>query len=104
MPRSRRLHAPRRVHCRQRYLANRGGTPSVGQRPRTTRGGHSGPVVGVLRYETVRALERRRASAAQTDSGLQTVSALGELFGLGLRGIFQWPASGIADGSGKRES
>ena len=64
----------------------------------------AGQFVGVLRYETVRALERRRASAAQTDSGLQTVSALGELFGLGLRGIFQWPASGIADGSGKRES
>ena len=64
----------------------------------------TGRFIGVLRYETVRALERRRASAAQTDSGLQTASALGELFGLGLRGIFQWPASEIADGSGKRES
>ena len=39
-----RLHAPRRIHCRQRHLANRGGTPSVGQRPRATRSGHSGPV------------------------------------------------------------
>ena len=64
----------------------------------------AGQFIGVLRYETVRALERRRASAAQTDSGLQTASALGELFGLGLRGIFQWPASGIAGGSGRRES
>ncbi len=63
----------------------------------------AGQFVGVLRYETARALERRRASAAQTDSGLQTASALGELFGLGLRGIFQWPASEIAGGSGRRE-
>ena len=63
----------------------------------------AGQFVGVLRYETARALERRRASAAQTDSGLQTASALGELFGLGLRGIFQWPASEIAGGPGKRE-
>ena len=64
----------------------------------------AGQFVGVLRYETARALERRQASAAQTDSGLQTASALGELFGLGLRGIFQWPASEVASGSGKRES
>ena len=64
----------------------------------------AGQFVGVLRYETARALERRRASAAQTDSGLQTASALGELFGLGLRGIFQWPASEIAGGSDRRES
>ena len=64
----------------------------------------AGQFVGVLRYETARALERRRASAAQTDSGLQTASALGELFGLGLRGIFQWPASEIAGDSGRRES
>lgn len=60
--------------------------------------------VGVLRYETVRALERWRASAAQTDSGLQTASALGELFGLGLRGVFHWPTSGTASGSSRRES
>ena len=64
----------------------------------------AGQFVGVLRYETARALERWRASAAQTDSGLQTASALGELFGLGLRGVFQWPASGITGDSGKRES
>ncbi len=64
----------------------------------------AGQFVGVLRYETVRALERRRASAAQTDSGLQTALALGELFGLGLRGIFQWPASEIAGGPGRRKS
>ncbi len=60
----------------------------------------AGQFVGVLRYETARALERRQASAAQTDSGLQTAAALGELFGLGLRSVFQ----GSASSSGKRES
>ena len=58
--------------------------------------------VGVLRYETARDLERRQASDALTASGLQTVVALGEVFGLGLRGIFQWPASEAAS-SGDRE-
>ena len=60
--------------------------------------------VGVIRYKTARDLERRQASDALTDSGLQTASALGELFGLGLRGVFHWPASGTAGGPGKRES
>ena len=64
----------------------------------------AGQFIGVLRYETVRALERRRAGDTLADSGLQTASALGELFGLGLRGIFQWPASGIDGGPGKRKS
>ena len=58
--------------------------------------------VGVLRYETARDLERRQASDALTASGLQTVVALGEVFGLGLRGLFQWPASEAAS-SGDRE-
>ena len=39
-----RLHAPRRIHCRQRHLANRGRAPSVEQRPRAARSGHNGPV------------------------------------------------------------
>ena len=64
----------------------------------------AGQFVGVLRYETVRALERRQASDSLASSGLQTASALGELFGLGLRGVFQWPASGTAGGSSERES
>ena len=64
----------------------------------------AGQFVGVLRYEIVRALERRQAGDTLADSSLQTASALGEVFGLGLRGIFQWPASEIAGGSGKRES
>ena len=89
-----RLHAPRRVHCRQRYLANRGGAPSVGQRPRAARGGHSGPV---RRCPPLRNRAGFGATTSErlhlTDSGLQTASALGEVFGLGLRGIFQWPAS-----------
>ena len=68
--------------------------------------------VGVLRYEIVRDLERRQASDALTDSGLQTASALGEvfglglrgLFGLGLRGLFQSPTSGAPASSGEQES
>ena len=68
--------------------------------------------VGVLRYEIVRALERRQVSDTLTDSGLQTASALGEvfvlglrgLFGLGLRGLFQSPTSRAAASSGEQES
>ena len=60
--------------------------------------------VGVLRYEIVRALERRQAGDTSADSSRQTASALGELFGLGLRGVFHWPTSGTAGGSGRRES
>lgn len=64
----------------------------------------AGQFVGVLRYEIVRALERRQAGDTLADSSLQTASALGELFGLGLRGVFHWPTSGAAGGSSKRES
>ena len=53
----------------------------------------AGQFVGVLRYETARALERRQASDTLADSSLQTATALGELFGLGLRGVFHWPTS-----------
>ena len=64
----------------------------------------TGRFVGAIRYKTARDLERRQASDALTDSGLQTASALGEvfglglrgLFGLGLRGLFQEPASKAA--------
>ena len=64
----------------------------------------AGRFVGVIRYETARDLERRRASDAMTDHSRQTVAALGEVFGLGLRGMFQWPASEAAASSGERES
>ena len=72
----------------------------------------TGRFVGVIRYKTARDLERHQASDALTDSGLQTASALGEvfglglrgLFGLGLRGLFQSPTSGAAASSGERES
>ena len=71
----------------------------------------TGRFVGVIRYKTARDLERRQASDALTDSGLQTASALGEvfglglrgLFGLGLRGLFQEPTSKAAS-SGEQES
>ena len=64
----------------------------------------AGQFVGVLRYEIVRALERRQAGDTLADSSLQTASALGELFGLGLRGVFHWPTSGTTGGSSARES
>ena len=64
----------------------------------------AGRFVGVIRYETARDLERCRAGDALTDHSRQTVAALGEVFGLGLRGMFQWPASEAAASSGERES
>ena len=64
----------------------------------------AGRFVGVIRYETARDLERRRAGDALTDHSQQTAAALGEVFGLGLRGMFQWPASEAAASSGERES
>lgn len=72
----------------------------------------TGRFVGVIRYKTARDLEQRQASDALTDSGLQTASALGEvfglglrgLFGLGLRGLFQAPTSGATASSGEQES
>ena len=64
----------------------------------------AGQFVGVLRYEIVRALERRQAGDTLADSSLQTASALGEVFGLGLRGVFHWPTSGTTGGSSERES
>ena len=71
----------------------------------------TGRFVGVIRYKTVRDLEQRQASDALIDSGLQTASALGEvfglglrgLFGLGLRGLFQSPTSGTAASPGEQE-
>ena len=64
----------------------------------------AGRFVGVIRYETARDLERRRAGDALTDHSRQTAAALGEVFGLGLRGMFQWPASEAAASSGERKS
>ncbi|MYA23132.1 MAG: magnesium transporter [Gemmatimonadetes bacterium] len=72
----------------------------------------TGRFVGAIRYKTARDLERRQASDALTDSGLQTASALGELFGLGLRGLFglgvrslfQSPTSETSASSDEQES
>ena len=68
--------------------------------------------VGTIRYKTARDLEQRQASDALIDSGLQTASALGEVFGLGLRGLFglglrslfQSPTSKAAASSDAQES
>lgn len=57
----------------------------------------TGRFVGVIRYQAVRDLQRRRAGDVLADSGWQTVEALGEVFGLGLRGMFQWPVASDAE-------
>ena len=63
----------------------------------------AGRFVGVIRYETARDLERRRAGDALTGNSQQTAAALGEVFGLGLRGMLQWPASEATSNPGERE-
>jgi magnesium transporter len=52
-----------------------------------------GRFLGVVRYEAVRKLEERLAKTGLEDHGAQTGAALGELYGLGLRGLFEWAAS-----------
>ena len=52
----------------------------------------AGRFVGVIRYETARDLERRRAGDALTDHSQQTAAALGEVFGLGARHV---PMAGL---------
>lgn len=54
-----------------------------------------GRFLGVLRYETLRQLEERLAGRMQEDDAAETAAALGELYGLGLRGIFEWAASAL---------
>lgn len=54
-----------------------------------------GRFVGVVRYESLRKLEERLAGTEFEDHGAQTGAALGELYGLGLRGLFEWAASTV---------
>lgn len=54
-----------------------------------------GRFVGVVRYESLRMLEDRLAGTDLEDRGAQTGAALGELYGLGLRGLFEWVASAV---------
>ncbi|MGB3052740.1 MAG: CBS domain-containing protein [Polyangiales bacterium] len=57
-----------------------------------------GRFVGVVRYESVRKLEERLVETRLEDHGAQTAAALGELYGLGLRGLVE-SASAVVLGS-----
>lgn len=52
-----------------------------------------GRFVGVLRYASIRKLQDRLLDTGLQDHGAQTASALGELYGLGLRGLVESAAA-----------
>lgn len=54
-----------------------------------------GRFVGVIRYETIRKLEQRWDEARLEDQGALTAASLGELYGLGLRGLFDLASSAV---------
>jgi len=54
-----------------------------------------GRFLGVIRYEVMRQLERRLVETQLEDHGVRTAAALGELYGLGLRGLVGWAASAL---------
>ena len=53
----------------------------------------NGRFLGVIRYESVRELEGRLLEMGVEDQGAETAAALGELYALGLRGLFEWGAA-----------
>jgi len=57
--------------------------------------GPNGRFIGVIRYEAVRQLERRSLETAVEDHVAETAGALGELYALGLRGLFEWGATSL---------
>lgn len=61
-----------------------------------------GRFVGAVRYESVRNLEERLSGARLEDEGAQTALALGELYGLGLRGLVESATAAVV-GSGEPE-
>lgn len=52
-------------------------------------------LLGVVRYELVRELEGRFLDEDLGDHSAETGAALGEVYGLGLRGLFEWAASAL---------
>ena len=48
-----------------------------------------GRFLGVVRYKSVRELEARFLETGFEDQGARTAEAVGELYGLGLRGMFE---------------
>jgi len=58
-----------------------------------------GRFVGVLRYASIRKLEARLLDTGLQDHGAQTAAALGELYGLGLRGLVESAAAVVMGSS-----
>jgi magnesium transporter len=54
-----------------------------------------GRFLGVIRYKVARQLEERFLETRLGDRAGETASALGELYGLGIRGLFEWGASAL---------
>ena len=52
-----------------------------------------GRFVGVIRYAAVRELEERLVHGAAYDPSEETAAALGEVYSLGLKGLFEWMTS-----------
>lgn len=52
-----------------------------------------GRFVGVIRYECLRELEERLLDGSDEDRSAETAAALAELYGLGLKGLFEWAAT-----------
>jgi len=58
-----------------------------------------GRFLGAVRYEALRKLEDRLSETALDDGSAETAAALAELYGLGLKGLFEWAASAVLGGS-----
>ena len=54
-----------------------------------------GRFVGVIRYETIRKLEEKWDETHLDDEGARTAASLGELYGLGLRGLIDLATSAV---------
>ena len=57
-------------------------------------------LLGVVRCQLVRELEGRFLEGDPGDQSAETAAALGEVYGLGLRGLFEWAASALLGSSG----
>ena len=61
-----------------------------------------GRFLGVIRYEAVRELEGRFLDKGIEDHAAATASALGELYALGLRGLFEWGTNALLGSTGSK--
>ncbi len=61
--------------------------------------GADGRFLGAIRYESVRKLEETLQETRLDDGSTETAAALGELYGLGLKGLFEWATSALLGSS-----